>query len=90
MRLSKATTPEGIEYEYFKCENCGEEVLNMEQLHKVAEKYREMKLYKATLNKWGESLGLRIPKELVVKYKFRNNEKVSIIPEKKGIKIIPA
>ena len=33
-------TPEGIEYTYFKCQKCGEEILNMNQLHNVAEKYR--------------------------------------------------
>jgi len=36
-------THKGIEYKYFKCENCDEEILNMNQLHNVAEKYREKK-----------------------------------------------
>ena len=33
-----AKTPEGIEYNYYKCEKCGEEIVDMKQLHKVAEK----------------------------------------------------
>ncbi len=43
MKELKDKTPEGVEYTYFKCEKCGEEVLDMKQLHNVAEKYREMK-----------------------------------------------
>ncbi|MBU0628943.1 MAG: AbrB/MazE/SpoVT family DNA-binding domain-containing protein [Nanoarchaeota archaeon] len=90
MKELTAKTPEGIEYTYFKCGKCGEEILNMDQLHNVAEKYREMKRFHAKVSKWGMSLGLRIPKELVQKYNFKNNEEVTMIPEKEGIKIIPA
>lgn len=82
-------TGEGIGYEYYKCEKCGDEILDMKQLHMVAEKYREMKLYHAKITKWGQSLGVRIPKELTVKYHFKDNEEVMIVPEKKGIRIIP-
>ena len=90
MRELTAKTPEGVGYNYFKCSKCGEEILNMSQLHNVAEKYREMKRFHAKISKWGMSLGLRIPKELAQKYKFRDNEEVTMIPEKEGIKIIPA
>src|SRR3990167_7598239 len=83
-------TSEGVEYKYFKCNKCGEEILDMSQLHNVAEKYREMKRFHAKISKWGMSLGVRIPKELAQKYKFRDNEEVTMIPEKEGIKIIPA
>mgnify|MGYP001607173617 FL=1 len=85
-----AKTPEGISYDYFKCNKCGEEIVDMKQLHNVAEKYRIMKKYNVKLSKWGLSIGLRIPKEIVKKYNFKDNEEVSIIPEDKGIKIIPA
>ena len=36
----KAKTPEGFEYDYYKCQKCGEEIVDMKQLHEVAEKYR--------------------------------------------------
>lgn len=85
-----AKTPEGVEYTYFKCNKCGEEILDMNQLHSVAQKYRETKRFNAKLSRWGMSLGLRIPKELVQKYNFKDNEEVTMIPEKEGIKIIPA
>lgn len=83
-------TPEGVEYKYFKCEKCGEEIVNMKQLHNVAQVYREMKRYHAKISKWGLSLGVRIPKELAEKYHFRDDEEVTIIPEDNGIRIIPA
>lgn len=89
MQELSSKTPEGIEYKYFKCNRCGEEILNMSQLHTVAEKYREMKQFHAKISKWGMSLGLRIPKELVQRYNFKDEEEVMMIPEKEGIKIIP-
>jgi antitoxin component of MazEF toxin-antitoxin module len=49
-----------------------------------------MKRFNAKISKWGMSLGIRIPKELVKKYNFKDNEEVTMIPEKEGIKIIPA
>lgn len=82
-------TPEGIEYNYFKCLKCGEEILNMDQLHKIADKYRTIKNYHVKLTKWGLSLGIRIPKEVVQKYKLKDNEEVIIIPEEQGIKVVP-
>ncbi|MBI5392244.1 AbrB/MazE/SpoVT family DNA-binding domain-containing protein [Candidatus Woesearchaeota archaeon] len=84
-----AKTPEGFEYNYFKCNNCDEEILNMKQLHTVAQKYREMKRFNAKISLWGMSLGIRIPKELSKKYNLKENHEVAIIPEKEGMKIIP-
>ena len=85
-----AKTPEGITYKYFKCQSCGEEIVNMGQLHDVAEKYRTMKRYQVKLSRWGLSVGLRIPKELIKKYNLKDNEEMTMIPEKDGIKLIPA
>ena len=89
MKELKAETPEGVDYNYYKCEKCGEEIVDMKQLHKVAEKYRLIKKYNVKLSKWGLSLGLRIPKELIQKYKFKDNKEITLIPEEEGIKIIP-
>ncbi len=89
MKAYKAKTPENIGYSYYKCKRCGEEIVDMKQLHNVAEQYRVLKRYHAKLTKWGLSLGLRIPKELVERYKLKEEEEVAIIPEKKAIKIIP-
>jgi len=36
------------------------------------------------------SLGVRIPKELAEKYKLKNNEELILIPDKDGIKMVPA
>lgn len=90
MKEFKARTPEGVEYSYFRCESCGEEIVDMKQLHDVAQKYREMKRFNTKISKWGMSLGLRIPKELVKRYNLKDKEDVIIIAEREGIKIIPA
>lgn len=90
MKELSAKTPEGVGYSYYKCSSCGEEIVNMNQLHLVAEEYRVMKKYSAKLSQWGLSLGLRIPKELVAKYNLRREKEVIMVPEKGGIKIITA
>ncbi len=90
MMEKTAKTPEGISYNYFKCNKCGEEVVNMNQLHEIADKYRLIKKYNVKLSKWGLSIGLRIPKEIVKKYHLKDNEEVAIIPEERGIIIVPS
>jgi len=90
METHEAKTPEGVLYQYYKCKKCGDEIVNMTQLHEVAEKYRQMKKYHAKLTKWGLSLGVRIPKELVKKYKLKDNAEVIILPEEEGIRIMSA
>ncbi|MCJ7697859.1 MAG: AbrB/MazE/SpoVT family DNA-binding domain-containing protein [Thermoplasmata archaeon] len=89
MEEKEASTPEGIGYKYFTCSKCGEEIVDMKQLHNVAEQYRTIKLYNAKVTRWGQSLGLRIPKALAIKYQFKANDEVALIPEKNSIKIIP-
>ncbi|MBI4453537.1 hypothetical protein HY636_02740 [Candidatus Woesearchaeota archaeon] len=86
----KAKTPEGVEYDYFICEMCGEEIIKAEKLHAAPQKHRLMKRYNAKISKWGKGLGIKIPNELVKKYKLKDNELVTVISEKEGIKIIPA
>ena len=85
----EAKTPEGISYSYYRCKKCGEEIVDKQQLHEVAEKYRTLKRYNVKLSRWGLSLGIRIPKDLIKRYKLKEETKVSIIPDKKGIRIVP-
>jgi hypothetical protein len=89
MKELKGVTPEGVSYKYFRC-SCGEEILDMKQLHEVAEEYRTMKRFDAKISKWGMSLGVRIPQDLVRKYNLKESAKVTIIPEEKGMRIIPS
>lgn len=51
MAEKKAETPEGISYSYYKCRQCGEEILDMKQLHTIAEKYRKIKHYNVRVTK---------------------------------------
>ena len=90
MKELKAKTPEGFGYTYFACTHCHEEILDMQQLHALAQQYRAMKNYHAKIAKWGTSLGMRIPKALVKKYNLKDTKEVMLIPEKEGIKIIPS
>lgn len=89
MEEKEAFTPEGISYKYFACPKCGDEIVDIKQLHDVADRYRAIKLYRAKVTRWGQSLGFRIPKELTTKYHLKANDEVSLIPDKNSIKIIP-
>jgi Zn-finger nucleic acid-binding protein len=79
-------TKDGFSYQYWKCQKCGEELLDMGQLEKLAASYSSMK--KAKISKWGQSLGLRIPKEFARRYNFKNEKEVTLIPEEDGLRII--
>ena len=87
MEEKKDETPEEISYNYYSCPKCEEELVDMKQLHNVAQKYRELKRYSATVSKWGESLAIRIPKELAKEYGLKPNKQVNLIPGKNAIKI---
>ena len=90
MKRLQTSTPEGIAYTYFRCSQCGDETLNLDQLHNVASKYRSLKTYHLKLSKWGLSLGVRIPKELAKKYHLEDEKEIILVPEEQGIKLIPA
>ena len=79
---------DNIAYEAYRCTSCGEELLDMKQLGDVAERFKEYKRMKAKISRWGSSLGIRIPKELVKKYKLKPNNEVTFVAEENGIRIV--
>jgi hypothetical protein len=79
---------DGTPYKYYYCNKCKDSFLDMKQLHEVAEIYRERKRNIAKLSRWGVSLGVRIPKELVERYKLKEKTEVTLIPEEGSIRII--
>ena len=85
---TSSKTPDGVEYDYYRCNKCGEEILDVGQLGAVAKKYREMKRHRAKINRWGLSMGIRIPKDIVQRYHLKPGKEVSIVPDKKGILIV--
>lgn len=89
MKEYVAKTPEGVEYRYWRCSKCSEEVLDIKQLHAVAEKYRALKAYSVTISKWGSALAIRIPREITQVQRIKEGKKALLIPEKTGFKVIP-
>ncbi len=78
----------GVPYNYWSCPNCGDEIVDMRQLHEAAEKTRKLKQYSATVSQWGDSIAIRIPRELANQYHLKPKKTVSLVPEKKAIKIL--
>ena len=79
----------GVEYEYFRCSKCSEEYLNMGQLEKVAVEFRKLKEAKeVTFQKWGNSIAVRIPKEIADAYDISSGKHGKLFKEKDGLKIV--
>lgn len=82
---------DSIEFEAYRCPHCREEVMDMQQLKSLATKYRKLKKAKeVTFAKWGNSIAVRIPHEIVSEYRITSGKQGIITKEKEGIKIIPA
>lgn len=81
---------DGIEFEAFKCVSCDEEIMNMNQLKVLANKYRKLRKAKEiTFAKWGNSIAVRIPSEIVNEYNIKSGKQGIVTKEKRGIRIIP-
>ncbi len=81
---------DGIEYEAYKCKDCGEEIMTMKQLKVLASKYRKLRKAKEiTFAKWGNSIAVRIPSDIVEEYRISVGKHGSLTKDKEGIRIIP-
>ncbi|MBI4140206.1 AbrB/MazE/SpoVT family DNA-binding domain-containing protein [Candidatus Woesearchaeota archaeon] len=91
MSVVKDVMPkEKVGFEAYKCENCGEELVNMAQLKSLAQKYRELRRAKdVRFAKWGNSLAIRIPTELVDELGIHEGMHALIRKEKEALKIMP-
>ncbi len=77
----------GVTYEAYRCTQCRDVTFNMEQAEHyltAAEKSKEV-----TFSTWGQSLAIRIPKELAQALHLKPKNKARIIAEKEGFHIIP-
>jgi|SRR3989344_2149283 len=82
---------DGIEFEAFRCSNCGEEIMDMKQLKVLANKYRKFRRSKEIVfSKWGNSIAVRIPVDVVNEYHITSGKHGILTRAKEGIKIIPA
>jgi len=81
---------DGLEFEVYQCSKCGEEIMDMKQLKVLASKYRKLRHAKdITFAKWGNSIAVRIPSEIVDEYTLSAGKHGILTKEKGMIKIIP-
>lgn len=81
---------DNIDFEMFKCAKCGEEIMDMKQLRNLAKKYRSLRKAKEIkFSEWGNSIAVRIPKDMIEDFNITNGKKGLITKDKEGIKIIP-
>ena len=80
-----------VDFEAYQCQKCGEELINSNQLKSLATKYRQLRKAKDILfTKWGNSLAIRIPKEIVGQLGIKEGSKGLIKKDKNSITIIPS
>ncbi len=88
-RIESVMSPEKVPYEAFRCPKCGEEILTMPQLKKLADRYKRLRKAKeVTFSQWGNSLAVRIPHEIADELKIKSGKQGLIIKDKEGIKIL--
>ena len=89
-KISSVIEKDSVGFEAFKCTACGEEIMNMKQLNSLANKYRKLRKAKEiTFAKWGNSIAVRIPAEIVEEYSIKPGKHGLLTKEKEGIRIIP-
>ena len=77
-------------YEFYQCPQCKEEILDSIQLQKFAAAHKAMRRAKEVkLAKWGNSIGVRIPKQYIDELGLVDGQAVSILKDEKGLRIIP-
>ena len=81
---------DGVTYESLRCPACKQGVLTGSQLGRLATEYRKLRRTKPSMfAQWGNSLAIRIPKEIVEEYKLKPGRQARITKEKGAIKIVP-
>ena len=79
---------DNVDFDALKCDNCGEEIVTMHQLKQLAGKYRELRKSKeVTFAKWGNSIAVRIPQDIVQELGISEGKKGFLMKSKKGLKI---
>lgn len=91
MKIFRDIMPkERVEYEGLECVKCGERIVTTPQLQSLASKYRKLRKAKeVTFSKWGNSLAVRIPSDIVNSYNLKDGKHGLITKDKNGIRIIP-
>ncbi|MBI2110027.1 hypothetical protein HYT58_02545 [Candidatus Woesearchaeota archaeon] len=81
---------DNINFEAFKCNSCGEEIMDMKQLKVLSNKYRKLRESREiTFSRWGNSIAVRIPGEIIKEYNITSGIHGLLTTDKEGIKIIP-
>lgn len=79
---------DNVTFEAFRCISCGEELLNSSQLRSLAGKYRKLrKAREVTFAQWGNSIAVRIPKDIADKLNIKPGSHGLLTEKKKEIQI---
>lgn len=88
--LKKGLLPKSeLELESHYCQKCGQSFVDMKQLGELARKEKALReAKKARFAKWGNSLAIRIPKQIATELSINAGKEALISKEKKALKIL--
>lgn len=90
-KLKGMMVQDGVEFDAYRCNACGEEIMTMPQLKVLAQKYRRLRKAKdIVFAQWGNSLAVRIPKDIADEYQITAGTHGVLTKDKGVIKIIPS
>ena len=82
---------DGVPYRAHECMSCSEVYLDMGQLGELADKYRRLKARRRVkFSRWGNSIAVRIPSEVVEQYGLVSGSEGVLTKDKKGLRITPS
>ena len=91
IKVTDKISKDNIEFETFRCNNCGEELMDGNQLKVLANRYHELRKAKeVNFAKWGNSIAIRIPNEIIQEYNIKPKMKALLVKDKQSIKITPS
>lgn len=87
MKPFEGTDEEGVAYSAWKCEKCGQEILDIKQAKKYAKELQNAK--QDTFSSWGKAIALRVPAGVARRLGIKPHQKARLIQEKNSFKVIP-
>ncbi|OGM03291.1 hypothetical protein A3K72_03200 [Candidatus Woesearchaeota archaeon RBG_13_36_6] len=80
---------DNIEFDIYECKHCGERLMDMKQLHQLANKYRKLKkAQEVKFTKWGNSIAVRISKNFVNDLKIRPGKAALMYKDGQELRIL--
>jgi len=77
----------GVEVLSYHCGKCGFNITNERQLNKAMNLLRENMKKSVKVVRIGDGLGIRFPNDFVKNFEIKQGKKITLTPEKQGVRM---